>query len=161
MLSERRKQHLVQQGYGDLAASELEVIAPWLRLYPGLCALLIVMATLMASPTFMYGLAMIALVSTLYKHHPFDVIYNVVVAPMLKTPHLPPNRIPRRAACAVATLGLGLAGYLLSHGHVGAGQLVGGMVGIAATIKATTDYCPVSHAIYWSSPTMARRTRVF
>lgn len=161
MLSDKRKQRLLRQGYGDLPSGELEAVAPWLRLYPSLCAVLIVFATAVASPALMYALAVIALMSTIFKHHPFDLIYNVAVARALKTPSIPPNRIPRRAACAVATVGLSLAGYLLSSGYVGLGQAVGALVGIAATIKATTDYCPVSDLIYRSSPSAARRTTIF
>lgn len=160
MLTEKRKERLLQQGYGDLPESELTAIAPWLRLYPAACAVLIVLATAMASPVMMYALAVIALASTVYRHHPFDVIYNVAIAPILTTPRLPPNRIPRRAACAVATVGLGLSAALLSHGHIVLGQLVGAAVGIAATIKATTDYCPVSHMIYRSSPKLATQTKL-
>lgn len=161
MLSDKRKQRLVRQGYGDLSSSELEAVAPWLRLYPSLCAVLIVLATAIASPALMYALAAIALMSTIFKHHPFDLVYNVAVVPALKTPSIPPNRLPRRAACAAATVGLSLAGYLLSSGYVGLGQVVGAILGIAATVKATTDYCPVSHFIYRSSPSAAARTTIF
>lgn len=161
MLTAKRKLRLHQQGYGDLSDGQLEAIAPWLRLYPTLCAVLIVLATVLASSALMFVLAFIAMVSAIYKHHPFDVAYNLIVSPLLKTPPLPPNRIPRRAACGVAAIGLGSAGVLMALGYVPEGQVVGAMVGMAATIKASTDYCPVSHAIYRASPEVATRKAVF
>lgn len=156
MLSETMISRLERQGYGDMNLSELERIENVLRLLPGVCAVLIGAATVAASSTFMYLLMFLALTSAAQPNHPLEMLYNRL-SRSSNAPQIPPNRIPRRAGCAVGAALLYFAGYSFALSHMMSGYAIGSTIFIIAAIKAVTGYCPIAHILYLANPAIVTR----
>src|SRR5688572_26222075 len=92
-LRPRTRRLLDIQGFDGVDMQELAPVAPWLRLTFGLCGLLGGMGTLLASPTILLVLALIAAVAAASPVHPFDLIYNHGIRYLTGT-----GLLPRRGA---------------------------------------------------------------
>jgi hypothetical protein len=156
MLSARTLLRLERQGYGDMNLSEMERIENVLRLLPGACAVLIGAATAAGSSTFMYLLMMVAFMSAALPNHPLEILYNSV-SRLSRPQQIPPNRIPRRAGCAVVAVFLYAAGHSFVLNCMASGYTIGSALVVIAAIKAVTGYCPVAHLMYLANPAIVTR----
>lgn len=154
MLAEKHTVRLAQQGFGDLSKDELERLAIWLRILPSGCAMLSALATVSGSSMFFYFLTGIAIFATFYKNHPLEILYNSLISNFTGTPQLPPNKFPRKAACAIAAVVLATIGLSFSNQEMIVGYMLGGSLTAIATIKSLTYYCPVAHAIWRLRPSL-------
>ena len=91
-LRSRTRRLLDIQGFDTVDAQELAPVAPWLRLAFGLCALLGGVGTLLASPTILLMLTLIATIAAASPVHPFDLIYNYGIRHLTGTGPLPRRR---------------------------------------------------------------------
>ena len=136
---------LEAQGFVGLDDGTLAEVGRWLRLAPALCAGWAAVGTALASPLVLWALMPLAALGALGHGHPFDALYNHGIRHLLGTRRLPPYRAPRRFACAVATVWLGLAGgaFLLAASVVG--YLLGVAFTLAALVPTLTDFCIPSY----------------
>lgn len=132
---------LETQGFVHVDPAELDELQPWLRFTYALCAIATGLATVLAAPTFMYVVALIAFLGGIFPVHTFDVIYNVLMRPFTKTKPLPHNGIPKRAACAMGGVWLGATAWLFGEGYMTAGYVLGGAFTMIAVIAASTHFC--------------------
>jgi hypothetical protein len=125
-------------GFDDAMLAELR---PWLRLASGLCAAWALVGTALASPLVLWALVPLAALGALRQGHPFDALYNHGIRHLLGTRRLPPNRAPRRSACAMATVWLGLTGGAFFAGASVVGYVLGVAFVLAALVPTLTDFC--------------------
>jgi hypothetical protein len=132
---------LETQGFVHVDPTELNELKHWLRFTYALCAITTGFATALASPIFMYVVAVIAFLGGIFPIHLFDVVYNVLVRPFSKTKPLPHNGAPKRAACLMGAVWLAATGWLFSGGNLLTGYVLGGAFTLVAVIAASTHFC--------------------
>jgi hypothetical protein len=106
----------------------------------------------------MYLLMAVALMSATLPNHPLEILYNSV-SRLSGALQIPPNRIPRRAACAVGAVFLYAAGQSFALHDMASGYAIGSAIVIIAAIKAITGYCPVAHLLYLANPAIVTRRK--
>lgn len=62
------------QGFVSLDDKTLAEVAPWLRLSPALCTVLIGLGTILASPTILWATVPIAVLGSIFSVHPFTTM---------------------------------------------------------------------------------------
>ena len=98
-LNPRTRRLLDIQGFEEVDTQDLAPVAPWLRLTFGLCGVLGGIGTLMASPTILLALALIATLAAASPVHPFDLVYNYGIRHLTGTGPLPRRGAPTRFGC--------------------------------------------------------------
>ena len=132
---------LEAQGFTGLDDGTLAELGPWLRLASGLCAAWAAVGTALGSPLVLWALVPFAALGALRQGHPFDALYNHGLRHLLGTRRLPPYGAPRRFACAVATVWLGLTGSAFFAGASVVGYTLGVAFVLAALVPTLTDFC--------------------
>ena len=140
-LTPRTRRRLDIQGFDNVSDAELAPVARWLRLAFALCATLAAVATVLASPAILIGLAVIAAIAAASPVHPFDLIYNYGVRHVTGTGPLPRRGLPSRFGCGMGAVMLMMTAWAFSTGHPVLGYTLGGAATFAATLVSTTDIC--------------------
>jgi Domain of unknown function (DUF4395) len=149
------RRRLEAQGFLGLDEVALAEIGPWLRWSPVLCAVVMAIGTIFASPPILWGLAAIALLGAALPFHPFDLLYNHFVRHLTGTRPLPHHGPQRRFACGMAAAWLTGTGLAFHQGAEPLGYVLGGTLTIVAAIVGTTHFC-IPSLIY---NTLFRRRR--
>ena len=153
-LSRKRIQRLRAQGYRSQSEAELNRLAWGNRFAYIICTVLASFAVGFAYLPLLIGLFCITILGVALPNHPFDYIYNYLLANPLHKPKLPPRSDQLKFACYLASIMLLITIYLFFAGFTLAGYLVGGtLVAIAATV-AITDYClpsAIYNALFYTS----------
>jgi hypothetical protein len=129
------------QGFDAVDVLELAPVAPWLRLAFGLCGLLGGVGTLLASPTILLVLALIAALAAASPVHPFDLIYNHGIRHFTGTGPLPKRGAPTRFGCGMGAVLVLVTAWAFSAGHQVAGYALGGALTFVVLLVSTTDIC--------------------
>jgi Domain of unknown function (DUF4395) len=140
-LTSRTRRLLDIQGFDTVDAQELAPIAPWLRLAFGLCALLGGVGTVLASPTILVVLALIAAIAAASPVHPFDLIYNYGIRHFTGTGPLPRRGVPTRFGCGMGAVLVLVTAWAFSAGHLVVGYVLGGVLTSVVLLMSTTDIC--------------------
>jgi hypothetical protein len=139
LLSSKRRERLLVQGWRDDA--HLHEIAPWARLAPAVCMLVILAAVGIGTATLFWILVPLALIGAVSGRHPIDVIYSEIIAPILGTRPLPRCGAPRRFACTLAAVWLMATAIAFQHGPTLLGGVLAGMLAAGMFLTATLDLC--------------------
>jgi len=140
-LTPRTRRLLEIQGFDAVDVRELAPVAPWLRLAFGLCGLLGGVGTLLASPTILLVLALIAALAAASPVHPFDLIYNYGIRYLTGTGPLPRRGAPTRFGCGMGAVLVLVTAWAFSAGHQVAGYALGGALTFVVLLVSTTDIC--------------------
>ena len=140
-LTPRTRRLLEIQGFDAVDVLELAPVAPWLRLAFGLCGLLGGLGTLLASPTILLVLALIAALAAASPVHPFDLIYNHGIRHFTGTGPLPKRGAPTRFGCGMGAVLVLVTAWAFSAGHQVAGYALGGALTFVVLLVSTTDIC--------------------
>jgi hypothetical protein len=140
-LTPRTRRLLEIQGFDAVDVLELVPVAPWLRLAFGLCGLLGGVGTLLASPTILLVLALIAALAAASPVHPFDLIYNHGIRHFTGTGPLPKRGAPTRFGCGMGAVLVLVTAWAFSAGHQVAGYALGGALTFVVLLVSTTDIC--------------------
>ena len=140
-LTPRTRRLLEIQGFDAVDVRELAPVAPWLRLAFGLCGLLGGVGTLLASPTILLMLALIAALAAASPVHPFDLIYNHGIRHFTGTGPLPKRGAPTRFGCGMGAVLVLVTAWAFSAGHQVAGYALGGALTFVVLLVSTTDIC--------------------
>ncbi len=140
-LTPRTRRLLEIQGFDTVDVLELAPVAPWLRLAFGLCGLLGGAGTLLASPTILLVLALIAALAAASPVHPFDLIYNYGIRHFTGTGPLPKRGAPTRFGCGMGAVLVLVTAWAFSAGHQVAGYALGGALTFVVLLVSTTDIC--------------------
>lgn len=129
------------QGYVNVDRPTLRELEPWLRWSPALCATVMIIGTVLASPWVLWGLVPFAALGALTSRHPFDYVYNLGVRRLTGTQPLPPHGAPRRFACGIASVWLVATGAAFAADLTLLGYALGGMLSAVAALVGTTHFC--------------------
>jgi hypothetical protein len=140
-LTSRTRRLLDIQGFDTIDTQELARVAPWLRLAFGLCTVLGALGTVLASPTILVMLTLVAVLAAASPVHPFDLIYNYGIRHLTGTAPLPPRGVASRVGCAVGAVFLLVTAWAFSAGHDVAGCALGGALTLVVLLASTTDIC--------------------
>ena len=140
-LTPRTRRLLEIQGFDAVDVLELAPVAPWLRLAFGLCGLLGGVGTLLASPTILLVLALIATLAAASPVHPFDLIYNHGIRHFTGTGPLPKRGAPTRFGCGMGAVLVLVTAWAFSAGDQVAGYALGGALTFVVLLVSTTDIC--------------------
>jgi len=140
-ISQTTRQRLETQGFEGMDDATLDEIEPWLRFTPGVCSILMGVGTALASPVFLWGLAVIAALGAIFPAHPFDLVYNFGLRRLSGTRALPLNGAPRRLACGLAAVWLSATGAVFWVDAAIVGYAMGGILTAMASIVALTHFC--------------------
>ena len=140
-LGPRTRRLLDIQGFEEVDTQELAPVAPWLRLTFALCGLLGGIGTLMASPTILLVLALIAAGAAASPVHPFDLIYNHGIRYFTGTGPLPRRGLPTRFGCGMGAILVLVTAWAFWAGHALVGYALGGMLTFVVLLVSTTDIC--------------------
>jgi hypothetical protein len=132
---------LEAQGFRNLDDETLAELGPWMRWSPAICAVVMALGTVLASPPVLWGLAGIALLGALFPRHPFDLLYNHAVRHLTGTRPLPRHGPQRRFACGVATVWLAGTGLAFHQGAMALGYVLGGAITAVAILVGVTHFC--------------------
>lgn len=83
----------------------------------------------------------IAGLAAILPNHPFDYFYNTVIRHLIGRPALPPRSAQMKFACGIASIWLLLIILLFMTGFERAGQLLGIVLIMVASLVSTTDIC--------------------
>lgn len=135
------RSRLEAQGFRNLDDETLAEIGPWMRWAPAICAPVMALGTIFASPPVLWGLAVIALFGVVFPRHPFDLLYNYGVRQLTRTRPLPRHGPQRRFACGLATVWLAATGLAFHEGAMVLGYVLGGVLTAVAVLVAVTHFC--------------------
>lgn len=141
MLSARRIKWLRSQGYVSQTDQEISNLALGNRFAYQLCTVLLTIGVVTANFWLLLGMLLIAFLGVVLPRHPFDYIYNYLLANMLKRPQLPKRSMQLKFACLIATIWIAITIYLCFNGFSTAAYVLGGMLILVAATVAITDYC--------------------
>jgi hypothetical protein len=140
-LGAKRLNRLDVQGFDAIGEDLLAQVGSWLRLAFGLCATLAIIGTALASQPLLLALAGIAFVASLSPVHPFDLIYNLGIRHVTRTPPLPRRGPPNRFACGVGALWLIVTVGAFQLSWMIVGYVLGFALAFVAILVATADIC--------------------
>jgi len=145
------------QGFTDVPDEHLNSIDIGLRVGPAFCVVLAAIGTATASPALLLTLAGVAFLGVVSSGSPFDIFYNRGLRHLLKGPRLPVYRAPRRFSCAVASVWLLATVSLYYAGAAQAGQIMGWIMVVVASVPVTTGLCVPSFMYRLSTGSMPKR----
>jgi hypothetical protein len=134
------RKYLQIQGY-NLDDDTLSEIGPWMRWPYVLCASILTVGVVLASPWVIWALATIAIATVFLPSHPFNYVYNYGVRHLTGTRPLPPGTRQGKFSCGVGgtwLLGTGAAFFV---GATTVGYVLGGVMAAMAALVATTHVC--------------------
>ena len=143
-LGAKRLYRLDVQGFDRIDENVLARVAPWLRLAFGLCAILAIVGTALASTPILLTLAAIAFLAAVLPVHPFDLIYNHGIRRLTGTPPLPRRGPPSRFACGVGALWLIVTVGAFDSSFPTVGYALGYTLASVVILLSTTDICITS-----------------
>ena len=140
-LSKTRVRRIRAQGYTDQSVKEINELAFGNRFAYYLCSVLLIIGVSTAN---IYMLAIMLIIAALgfsLPNHPFDYIYNYVLAERMGKPQLPKRSDQLKFACTVATVWIATVLFLFVEGYNLAAYIMGSLLISVAVLVATTDYC--------------------
>lgn len=145
------------QGFTGLDDDTVRRIDHGLRFSPFVCLTVTAVGTTLASGTVLWWLLPFALAGAILPGHPFDVIYNHGLRHLNGGARIPRYPLPRRFACALASLWLIATASCFDHSAVLAGQILGWGLVAAAFVNVSTGFCVPSFIFRAVSGTLPAR----
>jgi len=141
-LSSLASDNLDKQGFCSLGEEGKARYARSLRFTPAVATVLIVMGLILRSPIVMGSVALIALTGVLFPRGMLiDVVYNLGIRHIFRSPQLPPTPTPRRFSYGISALWLAGSAASFHFGLPLLGIALGAVVAIGSTVLATTLWC--------------------
>jgi hypothetical protein len=137
---------LVRQGFGTLDEATMARLDLPLRFTPALCLALTAVGIVTGSPWLLGALAVLAAGAAAGLRHPFDLVWEYGLRPLVHGPHLPAAPPPRRFAFVMATPVLAAAAVCFAAGATTAGVVFGVMQMAGCALYVTTGWCAGSFA---------------
>ena len=137
----RLRRRLEMQGFCGVADAQLRTVDLAARLAPALCMAWCAVATATGSAMAFWALVPFAALGAVLQRHPFDLLYQWGLRPLLGSAELPCHRAPRRFACAVAAVWLVAAALCLEAGAETLGRTLGLLLVAVAAVPVTSGFC--------------------
>ncbi len=140
-LSATRIHRVRQQGYFLMTDKQISAIAFGNRFAFILCTSILSIGVGLANIPILSGMMVIAALGFILPYHPFDYIYNYLLARRLGKPRLPKRSDQLKFACTLATIGILTTIYMFHQGFNTLGYISGGSIVAVAFTVSTTDLC--------------------
>jgi hypothetical protein len=140
-LSIKRLHGLRTQGYCNYSDSKLSELAFGNRFAYSACSLILLIGIGLSNIPILSTMLVISIFGVILPNHPFDYIYNNLLANLLNKPLLPPRSKQLKFACSLSAVWLAATIYLFYTGRTVAGYLVGGLQFLVALLVSTMDIC--------------------
>ena len=154
-LSKTRINRIRAQGYFSLSDQEIIAISWGNRMAYILCTLLLGIAIGTANIPMLAIMLCVAVGGFLLPYHPFDYLYNRVVAGLLGKPAIPRRSDQLKFACMLASIWLTTDIYLFWSNFNTAGYFLGAILFLVAFAVAFFDFCLPSviyNALFLDTP---------
>jgi hypothetical protein len=124
--------------------SHISIIARWT---PFACALFGTAGILLKSPHYMWGLGLLTAIGAFNSRSFYDLIYNTLIKPIIKTGKAPKQGNPRRLGCGVGAFLYLLSGTGFFYGDMVLAYIPSVLIITLAAFAAVTHICFAS-ALY-------------
>ncbi len=106
-----------------------------------LCSSFLIVGVVTTNIPILTAMLMVAIGGFILPFHPFDYIYNNLLAKSLGKPKLPKRSDQLKFACTLATIFILTTIYMFSQGFITIGYITGAVLCAVATTVSTTDLC--------------------
>ena len=141
LLSQKRIERIREQGYHAYTDEQISELAFGNRFAYILCTSMLAVGVLTANIPILSVMLVIAFLGFALPNHPFDYIYNYVLAPRMNKPRVPKRSEQLKFACSNATIMIATVIYLFYNGFMTAGCITGLTLLTVATLVSTLDLC--------------------
>ncbi len=141
IISKRRLYRLREQGYREMSDNDLSALAFGNRFAYIVCSILLITGVVAAGLPILAAMFVVAVFGVILPNHPFDYIYNYLLASILKKPKLKKRSKQLKFACTIATVWIGITIYLFSSENYVAGYIMGGLLSSVAMLVSVFDIC--------------------
>lgn len=129
------------QGYIKQTDAELSELAFGNRFAYRLCTTIVIIGVVSSSIPVLSAMLIVAFFGIILPYHPFDYIYNHLLAERMSKPKLPRRSKQLKFACTIATIWIASTIFLFYTGYALAAFVVGSLLIGVALLVSTTDYC--------------------
>lgn len=140
-LSEKRIHRVRQQGYFLMTDKQISAIAFGNRFAFILCTSILSVGVILANIPILSVMLVVAALGFILPYHPFDYIYNYLLARPMGKPRLPKRSDQLKFACTLATIFILTTMYMFHQGFITLGYITGGILLAVAFTVSTTDLC--------------------
>jgi len=140
-LSAIRISRLRTQGYVQQDAQSLTNMAFGIRFPYRLCVATIATGLFLQSIEVFIAMTIIAFFGVILPYHPFDYLYNSFLSGPMHRPKLPRRSPQLKFTCFIATIWLLTVVFLMHNVNFTAGLIMGGILGVVASLPSTVDLC--------------------
>ena len=141
MLSPTRISRMKAQGYVHQTNEQLSALAFGNRFAYRICTVVLAIGVAKASVPVLSLMMVIAFLGIVLENHPFDYIYNLLLAKRMNKPQLPRRSKQLKFACMIATMWITVTIYLFFAEFTIVGYVMGSMLVVVASLVATVDFC--------------------
>ena len=143
----RIRRRLEVQGFLGMSDAELLGVGRWTRFTPSCNLVLTLAATATGSVPWLLGLALLMAVGAFAPAHPFDMLYNKLIRPVVGTKRLPRSSPRRKITFAVGALWLGATAALFASGRQSTAYVLGFLMAAFILPLATIQVCVLSEVM--------------
>jgi hypothetical protein len=141
LLSSRRINRIREQGYFQMSDQHISDLAFGNRFALIVCTSLVTIGVVMANIPILSVMLVVATLGFILPYHPFDYIYNHILAGRMGKPKLPKRSDQLKFACTLATIFILTVIYMFSQGFILLGYIAGGILLSIAITVSSTDFC--------------------
>lgn len=140
-LSNTRICRIREQGYFTKTDEDIKALAFGNRFAFRLCGSVLFLGLVLSNIPILATMMLIAFLGVVLPYHPFDYIYNHILAKRLSKPRLPQRSPQLKFACGIATTWISGTIFLLHNNLMLEGYIFGGLLLIVASLVGGIDYC--------------------
>ena len=141
LISKKRIARIREQGYFQMSDQQVSDISFGNRFAYIICTSIMGAGIVMTNIPILSITLVIAALGFILPYHPFDYIYNHLLAHRLGRPQLPKRSDQLKFACTLATIFLLTIIYMFSQGFMVLGYIFSGILFSIALTVSTTDFC--------------------
>ena len=131
------------QGFAGLTDGQI----PWLRFTPAMNFVFTLMGTILGSPALLLFTAALMAIGVLLPFHPWDLLYDRALRPLIGAPGLPVAGWRRRVTFSIGVPWLLATAWCFRTGRATVGYALGGLMAAFILVLATVQYCVISEIL--------------
>lgn len=140
-ISKIRMKRLREQGYTTHSRSELSALAFGNSFAYKLCSAILAVGVFTANVPILSVMLGVAFLGFTLPNHPFDYIYNHLIASRWGKPELPKRSEQLKFACTLASIWIATTIFLFVENFDIGAYIFGGLLLVVAILVATIDLC--------------------
>ena len=141
LISQKRINRIREQGYFQYSDQQISDLAFGNKFALILCTILVSIGIIMANIPILSVMFIVASLGFILPYHPFDYIYNALLAKPMGKPILPKRSDQLKFACTLASIFILTTIYMFAQGFTLLGYIVGAVLLSIAYTVSITDFC--------------------